>query len=343
MLVYRFIWLVTVLLTLGLLPLEAQEQAKPPFIYGGLAWSPDGKLIAVGTSDGIWLHDATDLTPVRQLTSVRFVVSLAWNPIGNTIASDGVNIWDVETGELLKRLVDDSKVKATSAAWSPDGSRLAAGLTDNSLRVWDGETGDEVFKVVADTALDWARIITWSADGRFIAARRQLSIGGEIQIVLWDLDSGQAHRAWKYELSITSLKWSPDGKLLATTTWLSDDTRIWNVGTGETIAQIPHERTGHVTSAWSPDSQRLAIAVINDDKNRDGWIEIWDINSMVLEKKLAPVIFFGDGHYDNAVAYSSDGSRLASISDDGKVFIWETETYEKVAEYDGYRAIWDIE
>ncbi len=92
---------------------------------------------------------------------------------------------------------------------------------------------------------------------------------------------------------------------------------------------------------WNPDNIHVATAVRCCGEKK-GWIEVWNVESGELETTLPDVIMIGDGYYNNALAYSDDGSKLASISDDGKIYIWDATTYEQVAVYDGYTPIWDV-
>jgi len=61
------------------------QEDTQPFIYGGFSWSPDSEIIAVGASDGVWLHSAEDLSIIEQLVEQEFVTSLDWNPENNLL------------------------------------------------------------------------------------------------------------------------------------------------------------------------------------------------------------------------------------------------------------------
>jgi WD40 repeat protein len=151
--------------------------------------------------------------------------------------------------------------------------------------------------------------------------------------------------AWSYDRGLSSTKWSPDGASLVTSVY-HDDTQIWDPATGEVEATIAVGVNRHMATAWSPDSKYLALAVTLTtplgSNDRGGWIEVWNIASRKLEAKLDGVILTGDGFYNNALAYSRDGDRIAATSDDGKIHIWDARTFETLAEYDGYKPLWDV-
>ena len=108
----------------------------------GLAYRPDGSLLATGNFDGkVKLYDLGALGSEPQTLfghkgEVRFV---AFSPDGKTLASGGVDgtvrLWHVETGrELL--VFRDLPQRVNSLAFSPDGQHLAAAIHDGSVRIW---------------------------------------------------------------------------------------------------------------------------------------------------------------------------------------------------------------
>lgn len=333
----RLAFLLVALLTcIAPATLGADSDVKPPpFIFGGLAWSPDGETIAVGTSEGVWLHDASDLSSIRQLGGSNFVDTLDWHPDGITLADsgDGIEVWDVEMGELVNRF---SETTAYSVAWSPDGKLLAGGMGDDTLRVWDKETGEEQFAVEIDTGITIHYSATWSSDSHYLGVSR----AGDFAI--WDITSGQLKITWPYDRSVYSTHWSPDGKYFASAAADEPPIALWDPTTGELMEVIDAGGDTIISPnalTWSPDNIHVAIAVRCCKKQ--GWIEVWNVESGELEIKLPDVIMIGDGYYNNALAYSDDGSKLASISDDGKIYIWDATTYEQLAIYEGYTPIWD--
>ena len=97
----------------------------------GLAWSPDGHMLASAHQDGkVRLWSVADGEVLHTLGGhTGWVRGVAWSPDGRRLASTGedrkVRLWDAETGQRLVTLKHSRAV--WSVAWSPDGSRLAAG------------------------------------------------------------------------------------------------------------------------------------------------------------------------------------------------------------------------
>jgi hypothetical protein len=162
-----------------------------------------------------------------------------------------------------------------SAAFSPDGQRIVTASDDNTARIWDAATGNEIAPLEghsgslrsAEFSPDGQRIVTASYDN---TAR------------IWDAATGKQIAPLEGHTDIVlSAAFSPDGQRIVTA--FSDNTaRIWDAATGKQIAPL-EGHTGSVESAaFSPDGQRIVTA------SYDNTARIWDVSrSATVARSLA--------------------------------------------------------
>jgi WD40 repeat protein len=205
----------------------------------------------------------------------------------------------------------------SGVAWSPDGRELATTSNDRTIRIWDGDSGDEL--AVLHGHEDWVQGVVWSPDGR------QLATASHDQTArIWDRDSGSELAVLRGCCGLWGLAWSPDGRRLATA---SDDgtARIWDLH-ASTETAVLHGHDGAVRAvAWSPDGQRLATA------SEDRTARIWDSDngSQLLVLR---------GHEDGIrrVVWSPDGQRLATASEDRTARIWDAQRGDELVVLRGH-------
>ncbi|EMI20472.1 secreted protein containing DUF1549 [Rhodopirellula maiorica SM1] len=173
---------------------DSQAAAEPVFtpdnppVYVGpptlpsIDVSPDGKQIAVaGFHEVILLNSENGETISRLIGMSPRINAVRFSPDGKRIAAIGgtpgvqgeVQIWDVAAHELRMSLPMTHDT-LSGASWSPDGSKLAFGATDNVVRAIDTESGEQVlFQGAHD---DWVRDTVFTPDGtHLISVARDMS------------------------------------------------------------------------------------------------------------------------------------------------------------------------
>ncbi len=148
----------------------------------GLAYSPDGRWLAVRDGNSVFLLDSDTNETGRRFTGhEKSVVSAAFSPDGRLLASCGrdrtVRVWRIDTGacQVLRGHTDE----VFAAAFHPSGTRLATAGRDRAVWLWDLERGEEVARLQGHTSYVWS--LAFSPDGATLA-----SGSGDFTVRLWD-------------------------------------------------------------------------------------------------------------------------------------------------------------
>lgn len=291
-----------------------------------VAYSPDGKLLASGNSDGtIQLWDMETGQPVGQpLTGHRLgVTSVAFHSDGKTLASlsyDGtIRLWDLVTGQQVGQLLADDLKPIHSMALSPDGKTLVSGSEDNSIHLWEIATGKRLGQLLTDHVS--VASVAFSPDSKTLA-----SGGGEGTIQLWDVATGKrlGQPLTGDASSIDSLSFSPDRKILASGSRFGI-VRLWDVAKQEPLGQPLIGHTSSISSVvFSPSGEILVSGSI------DGTIRLWDTSTT---EQLGQPFTLHQGSV-TSVALSPDGKTVASVFNDKTIRFWEMRTRQPYMGYE---------
>ncbi len=299
-----------------------------------IAFSLDGKYLAIGNSLGLWMYDLETLTPTALWETERgMIISVAFSPNGKWIVTSScdniLKVLDVESGSCLAKLKTRDYIFRLT--FSDDSGYLAAAY-DRSLYVgvWDMES----FDTFADFTVDAEntgiyRPICLSPDSKLIASTCKTSNSEEAEaIVVWELGSGQQITSLiSHKHLVTTLCFSPCGQLL--TSGGEDGTvHIWDVNTWQIInTYTDYGKVYRIIPSYTPDGI-LRAAIVNYDDTGPSAISVRDLES---DEILFSDLVWGNttdfsyiGDWGNTVQFSY-GSQLAYECRHEYVNVWTTE------------------
>ena len=206
----------------------------------------------------------------------------------------------------------------SSVAFSPNGQRIVSGSWDNTVRMWDANTGVPIGPPLTGHT-DGIQWIAFSPDGQ-----RIVSGSADKTIRIWDANTGDpiGSPLTGHEDAVFSVAFSSDGRRIVSGS-VDKTVRLWNANTG---APIGDPLTGHgdvvFSVAFSADGQRIVSG------SADNTLRLWDA------KTGAPIGPPLTGHRDKIwlVAFSPNGQRVVSSSADKTVRLWDAKTGDPIGE-----------
>jgi WD40 repeat protein len=307
-----------------------------------VAFSPDGKILAACATDHrIHLMNPSTGEEIAQLTGHHWYPwMLAFTANSRMLYSSGwdstIRRWDVASRTQLA-LPAGTHANGVVAA-SPDGQTLAYEDDFGAIRLVDAEHGTERFTLTLPRT-EYSDLL-FSPDGRSLAGG---GTGGDrVHVAVWDVPSGKLLHQWDWpkgrdpHSDVQSLSFTPDGTRLAAAVHRQSAAYIWDLTTGQQIAQLAHNDVNGLS--FSPDGETLATA------GWDSMIRFWetDTGNLRREIKVADRAKAGDrqraapafpqpGGAEGpdlrvfSVCYAPAGGLIATSHLDGLVRIWQAE------------------
>ena len=266
-----------------------------------------------GEKDTIVEFDYDGVIPSDGFTSLS-------DPVGHPIIIDAVDtdgnvsrtyftLTEISPHHIIS--LDEHTAEVLSVSFSPDGTLLASGSWDGTVKLWDVATRQSF--TTLDEYTSGVSSVSFSRDGALLASGSH-----DRTVKLWDVATRQSFTTLgEHTGEVSSVSFSRDGALLASGSW-DGTVKLWDVATRQNIATLPH-RAEVLSVSFSRDGVLLASGLW------DGTVELWD----VATRQNIATLPHRAGVF--SVSFSRDGVLLASGSWDGTVKLWDVATRQSIA------------
>jgi WD40 repeat protein len=265
-----------------------------------LALSRDGSLVAAASRNGrVTLREVTTGKEVPQFKAdkdrhafIGFVSDGGVLAIGGL---QGVRLWDVKSGQLLRKLqVEEELLYCCSLASPPDGRVVAAGFSGGEIYLWDPATGKRLRRLAANGDTTHVFALTFSPDGRFLAAAY-----GNSHVRLWEIMTGgevvhvrlpKTHVAVggpipiAFSQNLRHIAFDAGEDMRGTKEVWKHPIAIWDVATGKEARRLAGHRDWVGPIAFAPDGKTLASA-----GHWETTVLLWDISDVTRKAKPVAV------------------------------------------------------
>ncbi len=273
---------------------------------GSVAWSPDGKTLAVPTSTGLYFYSFNGLkfSEERNLAEGKFLINSLFSPDGKLVYSgsnDGeIFIINSSSGQV-EALLEGHEDEVSTISITNDGSKLASGSRDHTIRIWDLSTREQLQLITPGRG--FVLSVSFSPDGSKLASSTAYP---ELIVHLWDVESGleiqnnQGCEGYDWEV-----RFNPDGKSIVIDCGIPI---FWEFESGKVWSPI---KSWIGKSVFTPDGEQMIAE--GDDRvivirNAINWEEERVISGLTENVKQLSI--------------TPDGAYLAAVMSDNSIQVW---------------------
>lgn len=295
-------------------------QPNPCGHTSGVAYSPDGTLLATGVMDsqpGVHIWRLSDGALIHALDGIAGTTyDVAFSPDGLTLAAVGqpnmggvtAMLYDVGSGAIIRTLPTHSGMYSDTVAFSPDGSLIATGGYMGAIEIWRASDGTLVTSIPYPTSVH---------NVHFSPTGAQMIAGGvDERATIWNVPAGTLAMTLNgIADEMADAAFSPNGKQIAGTSNVANGVRIWDATSG-TLLQTMSGHPAYVSSVVWIDDDHLVSGdwqgnVIEWARTSTGSFanaETWFTRGQVLGMAISP-------DHTRIVAGASAATGIGTIAD----------------------------
>ena len=229
------------------------------------------------------------------------------------------------THKVLKGHTSD----VNSVAFNHDGTKIVSGSDDNTIRVWNVDTGESILTLKGHTSEVYS--VGFNHDGTKI-----VSGSFDETIRVWNVDVKSDNYGeciltlkdqWLY--SVRSVGFNHDGTKIVSKS-STEDLRVWNVNTGESILTLKGHRRTVRSVGFNHDGTKIVSGSF------DRTIRVWNVD--VKSDNYGQCILTLKGHTNGvySVGFNHDGTKIVSGSGDQTIRVWNVDTGECILTLKGH-------
>ncbi len=286
-------------------------KAHDSYVTGLIFTNDSSRLISASLDRFIKIWDLDSGVCLQSWQLSNSIHELALNHSGKILACasecGGVFLWDVATGELLKKLTGHAG-SAISVAFQPYGTLLASSSYDSTIKLWDLTTDECIHTLIGHTQITFS--IAFNPLGT-----KLVSSSFDTSIKLWDVETGCCLQTIEdHSRIVVAAVFSPDGHRIISGS--QDLTlRIWseiNLNNWQCTKVLQ----GHQNNIWSIALDSSGKKLISGDSS--GVLKFWDVESGQCVKTLSSI-----SRTFRSLAFHPNGNLLASSSEDRQIRLWD--------------------
>ena len=271
-------------------------------IIFSLSISPDNQTLASGSLDKtvrLWNLETKDLicTLAKRKDPIH---SVAFSPDGKLLASGGerkykadegkkttIYIWDFDSKELIRTFLGHD-LRVNALTFSPDGQTLASGSNDNTVRLWNVNSGKQLHIMEGNSG----GTVAFTPDGNSLISRG----GGGIKV--WNVQTGELQKQFAKQAEVIGcFAIDPPGQLLAFE--VHNGIEVWDLKNSEKLTYLDFKWP--ISINFSPDGKLLASGDATAFTEDGGLVKVWRVPKEFIEESDLNSVsqkIESDGYFD---------------------------------------------